>query len=86
MLGSEEDGGFAQYIAVADTHTHDVTNSPLSDEQLACLPTAYGTAMEMLERAEVLKGETILVTGASGGVGYMPSCNWLPYAEPASLR
>ncbi|WP_244535742.1 zinc-binding dehydrogenase [Lentibacillus halodurans] len=70
LLGSEVDGGFTQYAAVADSRAHDVTNSPLNDEQLACLPTAYGTAMGMLERAGIVKGDTILVTGASGGVGF----------------
>lgn len=46
-----------------------MTDSPLSDEQLAALPVAYGTAMGMLERADITKGETLVVTGASGGVG-----------------
>lgn len=69
FLGSEADGGFAQYARVSDERAHAVTASPLTDEQLACLPTAYGTALGMLERAAVAQGETILVTGASGGVG-----------------
>ena len=68
-LGSEADGGFAQYVAVDASHAHDVQDSPLSDEQLACLPVAFGTAIGMLERANVQSGETVLVTGASGGVG-----------------
>ena len=69
VLGSERDGGFARYVVVQEHQVHDVTDSPLSDAQLACLPIAYGTAMGMLERAELSRGETILVTGASGGVG-----------------
>lgn len=48
---------------------HDVDDSPLSDEQLAALPVSYGTALGMLERAGIRAGETIVVTGASGGVG-----------------
>ncbi|WP_241979283.1 zinc-binding dehydrogenase [Cryobacterium sinapicolor] len=68
-LGSEADGGFAEYVAVDASHAHDVQDSPLSDEQLACLPVAFGTAIGMLERAHVQGGETVLVTGASGGVG-----------------
>jgi NADPH:quinone reductase-like Zn-dependent oxidoreductase len=68
-LGSEADGGFAQYVAVGASHAHDVQDSPLSDEQLACLPVAFGTAIGMLERANVRDRETVLVTGASGGVG-----------------
>lgn len=69
VLGSEHDGGFAEYVVVAADQAHDVTDSPLSDDQLACLPIAYGTATGMLDRAEVAGGETVLVTGASGGVG-----------------
>ncbi|WP_040586856.1 zinc-binding dehydrogenase [Sciscionella marina] len=69
LLGSEADGGFAEYVVTRAERVHDVTGSPLSDEQLASLPVAYGTAMGMLERAEIGTGETVLVTGASGGVG-----------------
>lgn len=69
ILGSEADGGFAEYVVVDADQAHDVTGSPLSDEQLAALPVAYGTALGMLERAGLGDGETVLVTGASGGVG-----------------
>lgn len=69
LLGSEADGGFATYVVAPAAQAHDVSDSPLSDEQLACLPVAYGTAMGMLERAELRADETVLVTGASGGVG-----------------
>src|SRR4051812_21940619 len=69
LLGGEADGGFAGFVAVPVDAAHDVTDSTLSDDQLACLPIAYGTAMGMLERARVENGETLLVTGASGGVG-----------------
>ncbi len=68
-LGSEHDGGFAGYCVVAADHVHDVTDSPLSDEELACLPVAYGTATRMLRRVGLRDGDTALVTGASGGVG-----------------
>ncbi len=69
VLGSEHDGGFAELVVVDADHVHDMSDSPLSDAELACLPIAYGTAMGMLERGEVVAGETLLVTGASGGVG-----------------
>jgi NADPH:quinone reductase-like Zn-dependent oxidoreductase len=69
VLGSEYDGGFAQFVVVNAERAHDVSDSPLTDEQLACLPTAYGTAMGMLERASIHADEVVLVTGASGGVG-----------------
>lgn len=67
-LGSERDGGFAELVTVPARNAH-VVDSLLSDAELATFPTAYATAMRMLNRAEVGPGETVLVTGASGGVG-----------------
>lgn len=67
-LGSEFDGGFAQYVCVPNTNAHAV-ESALSDAQLATFMTSYLTAEHMLNRAAVKSGETLLITGASGGVG-----------------
>lgn len=69
LMGSERDGGYAQYVTAPTVRVHDVTDSPLTDDQLATLPTAYGTALGMIERGRVQAGETVLVSGASGGVG-----------------
>lgn len=69
LMGSERDGGYAQYVTAPAERVHDVTESPLTDDQLASLPTAYGTALGMIERGRVRKDETVLVSGASGGVG-----------------
>jgi NADPH:quinone reductase-like Zn-dependent oxidoreductase len=68
ILGSERDGGFAELVAVPAANAHAV-DSPLSDADLASFPTAYVTAERMLRRARVGEGDTLLVTGASGGVG-----------------
>lgn len=69
LMGSERDGGYAEYVTAPAERVHDVTRSPLTDDQLASLPTAYGTALGMIERGRVREGETVLVSGASGGVG-----------------
>lgn len=69
VLGSERDGGFAEYVVVPAARAHSVDGSPLSDVELAGLPIAHGTALGMLERGSVSDGHTVLVTGASGGVG-----------------
>jgi NADPH:quinone reductase-like Zn-dependent oxidoreductase len=69
IVGSEVDGGFAQFHVSAVDRLHDVSDSPLSDAQLACLPIAYATALGMIERAMCTAGERVLITGASGGVG-----------------
>ena len=68
FLGSECDGGFAEYTAVASAHAYEV-DSPLGDVELASFPCSYSTAENMLTRAAVESGERVLVTGASGGVG-----------------
>ena len=67
-FGSECDGGFAQYTRVAARHAHAI-NCDLTDVELASFPCSYSTAENMLTRANVSKNETVLVTGASGGVG-----------------
>jgi len=67
-LGSECDGGFAEYVAVAAQHAHRV-QSTLSDIELASFPCSYSTAENMLTRATVTAGDRVLITGASGGVG-----------------
>ena len=66
-LGSECDGGFAQFCVAPARETHAVA-CDWSDEELASIPCAYSTAENMLHRAAV-GAETVLITGASGGVG-----------------
>ncbi|APU13310.1 alcohol dehydrogenase family protein [Actinoalloteichus fjordicus] len=67
-LGSERDGGFAELVTVPATNAHPV-ESPLSDVELASFPTSSVTALRMLDRAGVTGADTVLITGASGGVG-----------------
>lgn len=68
FLGSERDGGFAEYLTVPARNVHPI-DSTLSDIELASFATASITAANMLDRAAVAEGEYVLVTGASGGVG-----------------
>ena len=67
VIGSEIDGGFAEYVAVRSSETFKI-NSEWSDVELASIPCAYSTAEGMLHRVN-LKQEKVLITGASGGVG-----------------
>ena len=67
-FGSECDGAFAQYAKAPSSETFSV-DCDWSDSELATLPCAYSTAEGMLHRANVAAGETVLITGASGGVG-----------------
>lgn len=68
-IGSEFDGAFAQYCLVRARHLHDVSASALTDIEIGAMPCAYGTAHNLLSRAQVAVAERVLVTGASGGVG-----------------
>jgi NADPH:quinone reductase-like Zn-dependent oxidoreductase len=67
-LGSECDGGFAEYVKVPAVHAHPIASN-LSDAELATFPCAYSAAENMITRAAVGEGEAVLITGASGGVG-----------------
>jgi NADPH:quinone reductase-like Zn-dependent oxidoreductase len=67
-FGSECDGGFAEY-AKTDVRNMSVINSDLTDAELATFSCSYTTAEGMLCRANVTAHDTVLVPGASGGVG-----------------
>jgi alcohol dehydrogenase len=67
--GSEFDGAFAQFCRVEAADLFDVSASPLSDIEIGAMPCAFGTALNLLTRAGVVRGQRVLVTGASGGVG-----------------
>jgi len=66
-IGSECNGGFAQYCKAPSQETYAVT-CDWDDAELAATPCAYSTAEGMIHRAN-LGAETVLITGASGGVG-----------------
>ncbi len=67
-FGSEVDGGFAEYT-VCDVRSMAVVDSALTDAELATFSCSYTTAEGMLNRANAGAGDTVLVPGASGGVG-----------------
>ena len=67
-FGSECDGGFAEFAVVSAGHAYKI-ESPLSDVDLASFPCSYSTAENLLTKSNLSQGESVLVTGASGGVG-----------------
>jgi NADPH:quinone reductase-like Zn-dependent oxidoreductase len=67
-FGSERDGGFADYTTMPARNALAV-DSPLSDAELATFSCSYSTAEGMLTRACVTAEDTVLIPGASGGVG-----------------
>ena len=67
-FGSERNGGFAEYTTMPARNALAVT-SDLSDAELATFSCSYSTALGMLHRANVAGDDTVLIPGASGGVG-----------------
>lgn len=67
FIGSEYDGGYAEYVVWPAHLCYDM---PLSDYIESAVFTVSGlTAWHMVEQIQVQPGETIMVTGANGGVG-----------------
>jgi len=67
-LGSEGDGGYADYTRIRSENAIPI-DSTQSDAELATYPCAYGTAENLTARSGLRPGETVVVNGASGGVG-----------------
>jgi NADPH:quinone reductase-like Zn-dependent oxidoreductase len=67
-MGSEINGGFAQYAAVRSNTAYKVT-SDWTDVELASIPCAWSTAENLLHRSKVTCQDKVLITGGSGGVG-----------------
>lgn len=68
-LGEDVNGGLAEYVKVPAQNV-----IPLPDDfgyvEAAALPMVFGTAWRMVvTRGEVRPGESVLILGASGGVG-----------------
>jgi NADPH:quinone reductase-like Zn-dependent oxidoreductase len=67
-FGSEVNGGYAEFTLLPVKNIYPV-NSRYSHEELATFGCAYTTAENLINRTALSAGETIVVSGASGGVG-----------------
>jgi NADPH:quinone reductase-like Zn-dependent oxidoreductase len=62
-------GSCAEYVALGTDLLAPIPDT-VSDEAAACLPVASGTAYQALvSQARLRAGQSVLITGASGGVG-----------------
>lgn len=69
LLGETFDGGLAELVRVP-AHMLIRLDDAVSYAEAAALPVAYGTAYRMMvTRGRIAAGETVVVLGASGGVG-----------------
>jgi NADPH:quinone reductase len=71
VMGSAP-GGFAEYVVTDAGRVHRIPGNNMSYEQAACFPVALQTMHNAIVTAGRLKrGETMLMQGASAGVGLM---------------
>src|SRR3954452_16904753 len=69
-LGENLWGGLAEYVVAPAANAILLPEGTTRLDAYAALPIAYGTARRMLfERARVESGETVVVLGATGGIG-----------------
>ena len=67
-FGSEVDGGYAEYAAAPAANIYPI-DCDYSDAELATIACAYSTAENLINRTGLGAGESIVISGASGGVG-----------------
>jgi NADPH2:quinone reductase len=71
VMGSAP-GGFAEYVVTDVGRVHRIPGNNMTYEQAACFPVALQTMHNAVVTAGRLKrGETLLIQGASAGVGLM---------------
>jgi len=67
-FGSECDGGFAEYTCIRSENALRIENS-YSDAELATYPCVCTTAENLAAHSGLRPGESVVIAGASGGVG-----------------
>ncbi|RBQ21449.1 alcohol dehydrogenase [Spongiactinospora rosea] len=68
VVGGTRPGGYAELVAVPETHVHPVP-AHIEFEEAAAVPTVYGLAWHALTvRGGLREGETLLVHGAGSGI------------------
>lgn len=68
MFGEEVPGGYAEYALIRPGSFVPLPES-ISFSQAGVLTCGVATALHALRRGRVTLGETVLITGASGGIG-----------------
>lgn len=68
FYGEQLSGGYAQYVVASELNAVVLPES-ITDEQGAILSCAIGTGLRALRQAALTPGDTVVVTGAGGGVG-----------------
>lgn len=69
MRVAQGQGGYAEYALVAQDATVAPIPPGMSFSQAAAIPTASMTAFNLVDNAKIAAAQTVLVVGATGGVG-----------------
>ncbi|HCK00543.1 MAG TPA: NADP-dependent oxidoreductase [Serratia grimesii] len=69
LFGIVGAGSYAQYAVIDQRAVLARVPDDVSLTQAAALPTAAGTALKLVEKLQLAAGATLLVVGATGGVG-----------------
>ena len=67
-IGHGRDGGFAEYVALPETALVAVPTG-VAPERAALLACPAGVALSGIDTAEIAEGDTVVITGAGGGLG-----------------
>ncbi|GEP98667.1 NADP-dependent oxidoreductase [Chitinophaga cymbidii] len=63
------EGSYAEYVVVPEDAAISLAPESIPLTEAAAVPTAGMTALQMLDRSGLQKGQTLLIVGATGGVG-----------------
>lgn len=69
FYGEDFDGGYAEYVVASPANAVRLPDA-VSFASAAALPCGICTGLHALGRIDLRAGETVLITGAAGGVGF----------------
>lgn len=69
LFGQVGNGSHAEYAVLSEEATLTLCPETIDSPQAAAVPTAAITALQLSQRLDIVPGGTLLIVGATGGVG-----------------